>query len=75
MLLRGYDYKSYSLLNTVICMNSQLTVVFGRYEEHVLYSTPCGKYVDAIEICDAACNSCTDCIAGENFLSEIGIEY
>lgn len=56
-------------------MKSELTIALGRYKEHVLYGTPCGEYVDCMEICDHACNSCNDCIAGENFLREIGVEY
>jgi hypothetical protein len=56
-------------------MTNQLTIALGRYEEHVLYLTPCGEYVDDIEICDKACNSSNNCIAGENFLNEIGVSF
>lgn len=54
--------------NTVICMNSQLTVSFGRYKEHVLYGTPCGEYVDGTQICDHGCDGC---VAGQNFWDEV----
>ncbi len=49
-------------------MNSQLTVSFGRYKEHVLYGTPCGEYVDGTQICEHGCDGC---VAGQNFWDEV----
>lgn len=49
-------------------MNSQMTLALGRYKELVLFSTPCGEYVEGSDICTDGCDGC---VAGQNFWDEI----
>lgn len=56
----------------MICMKSELTIALGCYEQVTLYGTPCGEYVESMHICE---EGCSECIAGENFLQEIGVYW